>query len=142
MGFLQNTMKLRISIITLAIDDLERSVAFYRDGLGLTAESMSAGADHVAFHLENDFSLVLYPRGQIAKLAGQIEGTRSSSECVVSHNASSKDEVDEIIKRVEMAGAVVTKAPTDHPWGYTGYFTDPDGHLWEILWQPTEDSET
>ncbi len=128
-------MKPRINIITLAVDDVEKSLTFYRDGLGLPAP-WYAGADHVAFELQPDLSLVLYPRTEVAKIANQTDAVRRSSECILSHAAASKEEVDTILIRAEAAGGTLPSQPAEEPWGYSGYFKDPDGHLWQIMCGP------
>ena len=127
-------MKPRINVVTLAVEDLDRSLAFYRDGMGFPEECIATGDGHVAFHLEADFSLVLFPRAEIARIAGQGEDAPRSTECILSHAAQSKAEVDTILRRADAAGGTVRGQPSDEPWGYSGYFKDPDGHLWEIMW--------
>jgi len=130
-------MKPHISIITLAVDDLERSLKFYRDGLGLFTKGITEGFDdHVLFELQEGLSLVLFLRSEVEKLSGEFSGTKSSSECILSHAASSKAEVDEILARAIAAGATPCGKPEQQPWGYFAYFKDPDGHLWEIIAAP------
>lgn len=128
-------MKPRINIITLAVSDLQRSLAFYRDGLGLPTKGIADGiSDHVLFDLEGGLSLVLFLETEIEKLSGIP--VKASGECILSHAAESKNEVDEILRQAEAAGATIVSKPADEPWGYFGYFKDPDGHLWEIIWSP------
>lgn len=139
-------MKPRIDIITLAVDNLETSLAFYRDGLGLSTQGILDGEDHVAFELDGGVTLVLYPRAELARISNDAGTMRSSVEFILSHAASSKEEVDTILDRARAAGASIPAQPQEEPWGYSGYFKDPDGHLWEILWgyafesSPEEDS--
>ena len=127
-------MKPRIDIITLAVDNLETSLAFYRDGLGLATQGILDGEDHVAFELDGGVTLVLYPRAELARISNDTGTMKSSVEFILSHAASSREEVDIILARARAAGAVIPAQPQEEPWGYSGYFKDPDGHLWEILW--------
>ena len=141
------TMKPQISVITLGVNDLEESLAFYRDGLGLQTngiigtefkgdESNPSGSV-VMFKLQNGLILALYPRTELAKDAKQPVGVASSTEFSLGHVVENKEEVDALLKRAKAAGATVTDEPHDRPWGiYSGYFQDLDGHLWEIIWNP------
>ena len=141
------TMKPQISVITLGVNDLEESLAFYRDGLGLQTngiigtefkgdESNPSGTV-VMFKLQNGLILALYPRTELAKDAKQPVGVSSSTEFSIGHVVENKKEVDALLKRAKSAGATVTDEPHDRPWGiYSGYFQDLDGHLWEIIWNP------
>ena len=134
-------MKHRISCITLGVDDLETSLAFYRDGLGLETKGIFGqefedGAV-VFFDMNEGLKLALFPRASLAKDAKIPVTARSSSDRSISHNVASKQEVDAIMQRAARAGAKVTDPAHDRVWGgYTGYFQDPDGHLWEIAWNP------
>jgi predicted lactoylglutathione lyase/uncharacterized protein YndB with AHSA1/START domain len=135
-------MKPKITIITLAVDDLEKSLAFYRDGLGLPTQGLADGADHVLFELQGDLSFVLFLRTEVAKIANQTDAARGSSECILSYAAASKAEVDTILKRAEAAGGTLAGPPKEESWGgYAGHFQDPDGHLWEILCSPNFEVE-
>lgn len=127
-------MKPRVDIITLAVDNLETSLAFYRDGLGLPTQGILDGEDHVAFELDGGITLVLYPRTELARMSNETGEVKSSVEFILSHAASSREEVDTILGRARSAGATIPAQPQEEPWGYSGYFKDPDGHLWEILW--------
>jgi predicted lactoylglutathione lyase len=130
-------MRARINIITLAVDDLEKSMQFYRDGLGLPTKGIQEGfSDHVLFEMENGLSFVLFLRSETAKLANQPVTQKSSAESILSYFASSKQEINDILKRVEAAGGSMRGVPEDNPWGYTAYFQDPDGHIWELLYSP------
>ena len=134
-------MKPRIKVLTLAVSDLERSLAFYRDGLGLPTKGIIGqefedGA--VVFIDMNDgLILALYPADSLAKDAN-IEATRTRLGAVsIGHIVNSAGEVDAIMTQAERAGAVITDAARTRFWGgYSGYFHDPDGHLWEIAWNP------
>ena len=134
-------MKPRIKVLTLAVNDLERSLAFYRDGLGLETkgiigQELENGAV-VFFHLDNDLILALWPTESLSRDA-RVSATRDRLGAVsIGHVVKSKAEVDAVIAQAETSGAVVTDRPHDRFWGgYSGYFRDPDGHLWEIAWNP------
>jgi catechol 2,3-dioxygenase-like lactoylglutathione lyase family enzyme len=140
-------MKPRISVITLAVSDLEASLAFYRDGLGLQTsgiigtefkgDATHPSGDAVMFELENGVILSLYSRTNLALDANEPVGTPNSVEFSIGHLVQSKEEVDAILDQAKAAGATITEAPYHRPWGiYSGYFKDPDGHLWEIIWNP------
>jgi len=134
-------MRPRIKVLTLGVSDLERSLAFYRDGLGLPTEGIIGqqfedGAV-VFFHLNDDLILALYPSASLSKDAG-IAATKARLGAVsIGHIVKSKGEVDALMQQAAAAGAVVTDPARDRFWGgYSGYFHDPDGHLWEIAWNP------
>ena len=130
-------MQPRINIITLAVDDLDRSLRFYRDGLGLPAKGIIEGfSDHVLFEMQGGLSLVLYLRSEVNKITGQAETLKSPAACILSYAATSKEEVDDILQRAKAAGGTLTGSTEEQIWGYFGYFKDPDGHLWEIIWNP------
>ncbi len=134
-------MKPRISVITLGVDDLERSLAFYRDGLGLPTKGI-IGTEFedgavVFFDMNEDLILALYPRSALAKDAKVPVSPPSPSELTIGQLVRSKKEVDAIMQQAEKAGAHVTDPARDRFWGgYSGYFQDLDGHLWEIVWNP------
>lgn len=128
-------------MITLGVDDLEASLRFYRDGLGLATEGIVGKEfEHgaVAFiQLQSGVRLALWPRASISHDTGIPIGPRSATEFTLGHNVGSKAEVDEAMSRAHAAGAAIVKAPHDTFWGgYSGYFQDPDGHLWEVVWNP------
>jgi uncharacterized protein len=134
-------MKSRIKVLTLAVRDLERSLAFYRDGMGLPTngiigQQFEDGAV-VFFNINEDLILALYPATSLAKDAN-ITATQARLGAVsMGHIVRSREEVDAVMKQAEQAGAMVTDPPHDRFWGgYSGYFHDPDGHLWEIAWNP------
>ncbi len=134
-------MKPRITLITLGVDDLERAVAFYRDGLGLKTEGIvGAELEYGAvafFDLQAGLKLGLWPRKSIGHDTGLALTKPSPTEFTVAHNVSSKAEVNAVMDEARNAGAVIVKAPHDTFWGgYSGYFQDPDGHLWEVAWNP------
>jgi catechol 2,3-dioxygenase-like lactoylglutathione lyase family enzyme len=146
-------MEHRIDVITLAVSDLERALAFYRDGLGLESSGITAteyaGDDTnpagaiVMFRLEGGLILALYPRAELAKDARIPQGPAHSGEFSLGHIAGSRAEVDALLARAEEAGATVTDEPHDRPWGiYSGYFRDLDGHLWEVIHHPSRPGST
>jgi catechol 2,3-dioxygenase-like lactoylglutathione lyase family enzyme len=134
-------MKPRIKVLTLGVNDLERSLAFYRDGMGLPTEGIIGqefeDSAVVFFHLNDDLILALYPTASLAKDA-KVTATQARLGAVsIGHIVNSREEVDAVMKQAEQAGAVITDPPHDRFWGgYSGYFHDPDGHLWEIAWNP------
>jgi uncharacterized protein len=134
-------MKARITVITIGVDDLERSVDFYRDGLGLRTEGIvGTQFPHGAvafFDLQANLKLALWPRSSIAHDSGLREGRPSPTEFALGHNVSSKTEVDAVLDQARVAGAAIVKPAQVTFWGgYAGYFQDPDGHLWEVAWNP------
>ena len=143
-------MEPRINVITLAVDDLERALVFYRDGLGLDSpgvvgsefpgdDESPAGAVAM-FELKGGLMLAVWPRAELAKDARvPLEGPKTG-EFSIGQIVSSKDEVDSVIARAKAAGATVTDEPHERAWGiYSGYFRDLDGHLWEIIWNPRKE---
>jgi predicted lactoylglutathione lyase len=139
----------KIFFITLAVDDLERSVAFYRDGLGWPTDGIvgqefhdeRTGADGtIAFFTMTDGLLIgLYERTNLAKDAQLPPGPPSSTEFSLGIPASSREEVDQLLEHVAAVGGTVPAAPHLRPFGvYSGYFADPDGHLFEIAWDGKE----
>lgn len=143
-------MEPRIHVITLAVDDLERALGFYREGLGFDSPGVVAtefpGDDTNAagaiamFKLQGGLILTVYPRSELAKDAGVQLGPPKSGEFSIGHAVGSRADVDVVLGRAEAAGATVVDKPHDRPWGiYSGYFQDPDGHLWEIMHNPALD---
>lgn len=134
-------MKARISLITLGVDDLERSLRFYRDGLGLQTEGIVGQEfEHGAvafFELQGGLKLALWPRRSLAHDAGLALGPPSATELSLGHNVASRAEVDAVMAQAQRAGAMIVKPAGDTFWGgYAGYFQDPDQHLWEVAWNP------
>jgi hypothetical protein len=134
-------MKPRISLLTLGVDDLEHAVAFYRDGLGFPTDGIVGREfEHGAvafFELRGGLKLALWPRRDLAHDAGVPEGPRSSTEFSLGHNVNSPHEVDAVMATAGLAGAEIVKEAAETFWGgYAGYFRDPDGHLWEVAWNP------
>jgi catechol 2,3-dioxygenase-like lactoylglutathione lyase family enzyme len=134
-------MKPRISLITICVDDLEKSLRFYRDGLGLPTKGI-VGTEFeygavAFFDLEANLKLAIWPRKSLAKDTGLPMGKPNATEFSIGHNVASKVEVDAVMERAKTAGAVIVKPAHDTFWGgYAGYFQDPDGHLWEVAWNP------
>ena len=138
-------MEPRIHVLTLAVDDLERALAFYREGLGLSSPGV-VGTDYqgsqddaagavVMFQLKGGPILALFPRGELAKDANVAVGAPKAGEFSIGQIVENKNDVDRVLEQAEAAGGTVTDPPHDRPWGvYSGYFRDPDGHLWEIIW--------
>jgi uncharacterized protein len=134
-------MKPRITLLTLGVDDLEKSLAFYRDGLGLPTEGIVGKEfEHGAvafFDLQNGLKLALWPRRSIAHDANIPLQPRSATDLTIGHNVGSKEEVDEVMEQAKRAGAKIIKSAQETFWGgYAGYFQDPDDHVWEITWNP------
>jgi len=131
-------MKPKISLITLGVEDVARSLGFYRDGLGFRTHNYKDGDDCVFFALEGTY-LAIYPRALLAKDAG-VQAGEPSVGVVLAHNEPSKEGVDAVFAEALAAGATAVKTPRDVFWGgYSGYFADPDGHLWEVAWNPFTD---
>ena len=129
------------TLITIGVDDLERSLRFYRDGLGLKTEGIVGSEfEHGAaafFDLQAGLKLAIWPRASIAHDTGFALNPPSSTEFTIGHNVSSKAEVDAVMEQAKRAGGCIVKAAHDTFWGgYAGYFQDPDQHLWEVAWNP------
>lgn len=140
-------MRPHIHVVTLGVEDLERAVRFYRDGLGFTTDGI-VGAQHVGsadepagaaamFTLDDGLILSLYPRTELAKDAHLEAGSLAGFGFSLGHMVSSRAEVDALLERAGQAGATLTAPPHERPWGiYSGYFRDLDGHLWEVIYFP------
>ena len=134
-------MKPRITVITLGVSDLEKSLAFYRDGLGLPTQGIvGTEFEHgavVFFDLQNGLKLALWPRSSLAhdsKIPLQLP---SATEFTIGHNVGSAKEVDAVMEQAKRAGAKIVKPAAGTFWGgYAGYFQDPDDHWWEVVWNP------
>lgn len=124
----------RISLITLGVADLERATAFYRDGLGLPKREGPGG---ISFFETRGTWLSLYPRASLANDAGVSAEGSGFRAFALAHNVSSEAEVDRLIRQAADAGATLVKAAQKASWGgYSGYFSDLDGFLWEVAWNP------
>ncbi len=127
-------MDARISMISLGVEDLDRSIEFYRDGLGLPLRDGPSG---IAFFTTSGTWLVLYPREKLAEDA-QVEASGEGFRgFTLAHNVTTREAVDEVMREAKAAGAEIQKQPEETGWGgYSGYFRDPDGFLWEVAWNP------
>jgi hypothetical protein len=130
-----------ITLVTLGVDDLEKSLRFYRDGLGLATEGIVGQQFEYGavafFQLQAGMRLALWPRNSIAHDTGLTVGPRSATEFTLAHNVSTRDEVDAVMAQAKAAGATIVKAAHKTFWGgYSGYFHDPDGHVWEVVFNP------
>ena len=139
-------MKPRISVLTLGVTDLEKSVEFYRDGLGLKTEGIIGKEFEYGavafFELQDGLRLALWPKKSISKDTGIEEQNSSSLEFTIGHNVADREEVDAVMKKATEADAKIIKPAQDTFYGgYAGYFQDPDGHLWEVVWNPAFDPE-
>lgn len=134
-------MEPRFTVLTLGVDNLEKALTFYRDGLGLPTEGIIGQQfEHgavVFFDLRNGMKLALYPRKSLALDAKTPQTPASPTEFSVGYNVRNKSEVDKLLEMAGTAGAKIVKPAQNTFWGgYSGYFQDPDGHLWEIVWNP------
>ena len=134
-------MKPRISVLTLCVDDLERSLAFYRDGLGLaTPGIVGTEFEHgavVFIDLQAGLKLALWPRASLAHDCGLASTPGASPQFTIGHNVGSVREVEDVMAQAQRAGATIVKPAQKAFWGgHTGYFRDPDGHLWEVVYNP------
>jgi catechol 2,3-dioxygenase-like lactoylglutathione lyase family enzyme len=134
-------MKARITVLTLGVDDLEASLKFYRDGLGLPTQGIIGREfEHGAvafFDLHGGLKFAIFERANIALDAGVPESSRSPTEFTIGHNVASEAEVDAAMAQAINAGARLVKPAQKTFWGgYAGYFQDPDDHLWEIVYNP------
>jgi catechol 2,3-dioxygenase-like lactoylglutathione lyase family enzyme len=134
-------MKPRIAVLTLGVDDLDRAVEFYRDGLGLVTKGIVGREFEYGavafFELQNGLQLALWPRASLAHDSGLPPSSPSATDVSIGHNVVSREAVDQVMEQAARAGARIVKRPAPTFWGgYGGYFLDPDGHLWEIVWNP------
>ncbi len=127
-------MKPRMSMITLGVDDLNRSIDFYQNGLGFPRHGE---AEEVAFFSLDGTWLGLYGREALAEDAQLSPDGAGFNSFAIAHNVNSKEEVDAVMQQAIDAGAELVKKPQKVFWGgYSGYFKDPDGHLWEVAHNP------
>jgi uncharacterized protein len=134
-------MRPRISVVTIGVDDLDRSLQFYRDGLGLKTDGIVGKEFEFGavafFDLQSGLRLALWPRRSISHDSGLGLSAPASTDFSIGHNVSSKDEVDVVMEQARRAGARIVKAADETFYGgYAGYFLDPDQHLWEVVWNP------
>ena len=144
-------MEPKVHVITLAVESLERALEFYRDGLGLqtrgivgtefAGDEVSPAGAVVMFELEGGLTLALYPRSELAKDARVPFASSKTGEFSIGQIVAAREDVDALLAQAKAAGALVTDEPHERAWGiYSGYFRDPDGHLWEIIWSPRSES--
>jgi catechol 2,3-dioxygenase-like lactoylglutathione lyase family enzyme len=144
-------MEPQVHVITLAVESLERALEFYRDGLGLqtrgivgtefTGDEVSPAGAVVMFQLQGGLTLALYPRSELAKDACVPFVSPKTGEFSIGQIVAAREDVDAVLAQAKAAGALVTDGPHERAWGiYSGYFRDPDGHLWEIIWSPRRES--
>ena len=132
-------MKPKISLITLGVSDLQQSLRFYRDGLGFKTHNYKEDDGVVFFEMEGSW-LALYPKDELAGDAQVSPASSGFPGFTLAHNAGSKEEVERVFALAIAAGAKAMKTPQDVFWGgYSGYFADPDGYLWEVAWNPFMD---
>lgn len=137
-------MKPRITVLTLGVDDLDRALTFYRDGLGFPTEGIvGTEFEHGAvafFDMQEGLRLAIWKREDIAYDTKLNRSTASPTEFTIGRNVSSQQEVDFVMEQARKAGATITVPAHNTFWGgYSGYFQDPDGHLWEVVWNPEWD---
>lgn len=142
-------MKPRVHVLTLGVDDLERSLAFYRrlglESAGIIATEFPGDDENAAgaiatFQLDRGLILCVFPRRELAKDARIAAAPASTGAFSIGHAVGSREEVDDLLDAAQAAGATVTAKAYERPFGvYSGYFRDPDGHLWEVLWNPALD---
>lgn len=128
-------MEPRISVITLGVTDLQRATAFYREGLKLPERKQ--GSDNITFFETSGTWLALYGRAALAEDAQAPSEGSGFRAFTLAHNVGSPEEVDQVLEAAVAAGGTLVKAAQKAFWGgYSGYFADPDGFLWEIAWNP------
>jgi uncharacterized protein len=128
-------MRPKLSIVTLGVKDFERALQFYQQGLGW--QPSSASQDDVAFFPLGGVVLALYPRDKLAEDAQVSSEGSGFSGITLAYNTKSETEVDEVLQAVEKLGGKIIKKAQKVFWGgYNGYFADPEGHLWEVAWNP------
>jgi uncharacterized protein len=137
----ENDMKARISVVTIGVTDLERSLAFYRDGLGLPTDGIVGREfEHGAvafFTLSGGVKFAIWGQDDIAHDTGLARSPVSPTSFTLGHNVARPEEVDEIMHQASRAGAEIVRPPCKTFYGgYAGYFRDPDGHVWEVVWNP------
>lgn len=138
-------MKPQVTLITLGVDDLERAVAFYRDGLGLPTKGIIGteieNGAVAFFDLQPGLKLALWPRESLASDSTLPLQAPSSTDFALAHNVASQAEVDALVQEAGRAGATIVKTARATSYGgYAGYFLDPDGHLWEVAFNPGLDA--
>jgi len=132
-------MKPKISLVTLGVSDLEKSILFYKQGLGFPMQERTGGADIAFFNLEGTW-LSLYPQEKLAEDATVSLDKNGFRGFTLAHNVKSEDEVEKVLALAQHAGAIIVKPAQKAEWGgYSGYFSDPDNFLWEVAYNPFMD---
>jgi len=132
-------MKPKISMIGLGVKNFNASLSFYRDGLGFKTHKYKEGEDHVMFEMEGTW-LSLYPKDKLAEDTTVENNGKGFPGFTLAHNVRSKEEADNVYQQAVAAGAKPVKKPQEVFWGgYSGYFADPDGYLWEVAFNPFTD---
>lgn len=127
-------MEPKITLVTLGVEDIEESIRFYRDGLGFPIQERENDSDVAFFELEGTW-LSLYPREKLAEDATVSNDETGFSGVTLAHNVATKDAVESTLEEAQAAGGRIVKPAQDVFWGgYSGYFADPDGHLWEVAY--------
>jgi len=134
-------MEARFAVLTLGVDNVEKAYRFYHDGLGFPSEGIVGkefeNGEVAFFTTNNGVALAVYSRKNLAWDAHIVLGSRSSTEFSIGYNVKEAAEVNSVMELAKKAGATIVKPAEKAFWGgYHGYFEDPDGHLWEILWSP------
>ncbi len=132
-------MKSKISLVTLGVKDIKKSLLFYRDGLGLITHNYKDGDEAIFFEMDGSW-LSIYPKDKLAQDATVANDGSGFTGVTLAHNVKSKEEVNEVVDQAVTAGAKLIKKPQQVFWGgYSGYFVDPDGYLWEVAFNPFTD---
>ncbi len=129
-------MNPKINFITLAVADLQKSFDFYKEGLGFPVSGYKEGDDHVVFEMEDSIGLVLYRREKFLLLTNNPNEQVRSAGFILSHFTGNQEDVNTLLASALKAGAILVKEAREESWGYTASFSDPDGHLWEICFNP------
>ncbi len=128
-------MRQKLNIVTLGVEDFQRSLNFYQNGLNW--KTSSASTENIAFFQLGGIVFALYPRDKLAEDVTIAPEGHGFSGITLAYNAKNEAEVDEVLRNVEKLGAKIVKKAQKVFWGgYSGYFADPDGHLWEVAWNP------
>ena len=131
-------MEPRVSLVTLGVSDLERSVTFYRDGLGWPKSGV--GGDEVAFFKSGGVVIALFPRASFAADVGvDLDDVEHGGipRFSLAHNVAEEGLVDSVLREADQAGATIVKEAQENFFGRHGFFADPDGFLWEVAWNPS-----
>lgn len=132
-------MKSKISLITLGVSDFDKSLSFYRDGLGFKTHNYKDGDDAIFFEMEGTW-LSIFPKDKLAADATVPADGSGFTGITIAHNVGSKEEVNKVYELAISVGGKPIKKPQDVFWGgYSGYFADPDGYLWEVAYNPFTD---